>query len=57
MKKFISLILSAVIAMNIFTITANAKDTEKTTPSGIPYDNIQTEIDEYITTYEKGLAL
>ena len=56
MKKFISLILSAVIAMNIFTITANAKDTEKTTPSGIPYDNIQTEIDEYITTYEKGLA-
>lgn len=56
MKKLISLILSAVIAVNALTVTANAKDTEKTTPSGIAYENIHTEIDEYITEYEKGLA-
>ena len=46
MKKLISLILSAVIAVNALTITANAKDIEKTTPSGIAYENIHTEIYE-----------
>lgn len=56
MKKLISLILSVVIVVNALTVTANAKDSEKTTPSGIAYENIDTEIDKFITKYEKGLA-
>lgn len=56
MKKLISLILSVVMAMNIFGMSANAENDEKITPSGIAYENIDTEMDAYMEKYEKGLA-
>lgn len=56
MKKFISIFLTAVMAVNVFAITANAENNEKITPSGIYYEDIGKEIDEYIAKYEKGLA-
>lgn len=56
MKKIAAFMLSAVMAVNAFTITARADDTADVTPSGIVYDDIQKEIDGYIGQYEKGLA-
>lgn len=56
MKKFVAFMLSAVMAVNIFTMTARADQPAEATPSGIAYDDIQTEIDGYIEQYEKGLA-
>ncbi len=56
MKKTISLILAVIISMNLLTITANAETIEKVTPSGILYEDIGKEIDNYIAEYEKGLA-
>ncbi len=56
MKKIISFILAAIIIMNSFTITAYAEAGVKITPSGIPYEDIGKEIDNYIAEYEKGLA-
>ena len=56
MRKLISLILSVVVAMNILGMSASAKNSEKTTPSGIAYENIDTEIDQYVAQSEKGLA-
>lgn len=46
----------AVLLTLVLCIPQNVCAAEKTTPSGLAYDDIGTEIDAYIKEYEAGLA-
>lgn len=54
MKKMIAMFV-AVLTL-IMIIPQNVYAAEQTTPSGISYDDISTEIDAYIKEYEAGLV-
>ena len=54
MKK--SLAMFIVILILVMTIPKNVYASGQTTPSGIAYDDIGTEIDAYVEEYKAGLA-
>lgn len=54
MKKLIAMFVA--VLMLILILPQNVFAAEQTTPSGLAYDDIGTEIDAYIKEYEAGLA-
>ena len=54
MKKSLAMFIGILIL--VMTIPKNVYASGQTTPSGIAYDDIGTEIDAYVEEYEAGLA-
>ena len=54
MKRFVKIIV--LLVMMIVSLSISVQATELTTPSGIAYSDIQTEIEQYIKERERGLA-